>query len=84
MGDFFTEIVNILTNVTDAINDTADYLDDIDFSNTWIFEFMGYARYVLGDVNYVMLTMICIIAIGLSVWSFLLRAVGWLKNLLPW
>lgn len=82
--EFFEKLFDILSNIALAMQSTITYLDAVDFRQSYIFDYLGYVRYFLGDLNFVTLTSIFIIAVGVSLWSFSLKAIGFIKELLPW
>lgn len=84
MIDFFQNIVDIITNVISIIANTADNIDTIKFNSTAFADWLGYARYAMGDPLYIMFTTTILISIGVTLWTYLLKGVEMIKSLLPW
>lgn len=83
--EFLYRILELLGLAIGVINDTAARLDSIDFNNDFVFvHYLGYAKYVMGTPLYTLFTTVILIAIGVTLWTYLLKGIGYLKHLLPW
>lgn len=79
----FDKFFEIMGNVSILMSDTVKYLDAVQFDDSDIFDYLGYVRYFMGDLNYAAFTSLILIGLGLSVWSYSLRAIGFIKDSLP-
>jgi uncharacterized protein YfbU (UPF0304 family) len=82
--ELYDVIKDTLTKLVDTIVKTTEVIDSINFDGMVIVPYLGYARYVMGDVLYVTLTSLLIIGVGVTLWTYVLKGIGYLKNLLPW
>lgn len=80
---FFTQLYELIAGTFETVDKTTKFIDEIEFSSNPVVTYIGYARYVMGDTNYVGLCTLIYIGAGLSVWSFSLRAIGLIRNLFP-
>lgn len=84
ISNFLSQLFELISNVVHIIQTTANNIDSITFNDTVFATYLGYARYVMGDPLYSLFTTVILIAIGISLWSYLLKGIGMLKNLLPY
>lgn len=84
MTEFFQNIVTIIQTVIQTIADTAKNIDGIKFEGTAFSDWLGYARYGMGSPLYTLFTVVILISIGISIWTFLLKGISYLKSILPW
>lgn len=84
MLDFFQSIVSMIWTMITTINDTADRIDSITFKSSVFSDWLGYARYVMGDPVYVLFSTTLLISLGASMWTFLLKGIDMLRRILPW
>lgn len=82
--DFFTRVYDIILQMLSAMNRATIYLDSIDFTESVMATYLGYFRFVAGDILFFALLTGAQIALGITLWKLLLRGVGFIKNLLPW
>lgn len=80
---FFTELVSIFANLSESLGQATVYLDDVDFSQSFVAKYLGYARYTMGDPAYPMLMTMCLIGVAYSLWEFAVKGVTFMRNLLP-
>ena len=77
-------IVQLISDVIEIITTTATNIDSITFTNTVFHEYLGYAKYAMGSTLYGLFTTVILISIGVTLWSYLLKGIGMIKNLLPY
>jgi hypothetical protein len=82
--EFFQNVVALVGSVITILIDTASNIDSINFETSVFNDYFGYARYCMGETLYMLLTTVVLIAVGVTIWSYLLKGIGMLKNLLPW
>ena len=91
MVEFFTEIFDTLVNfISQLINlpyellyQATESLNSIEFDQTLLFNYLGYMRFAMGDTLYFMFSTVALIFIGASLWSFTLKGINFIKELLP-
>lgn len=84
MIEFFQNIVDIISNIINILADTATNIDSITFDSTAFADWLGYARYAMGDPLYILFTTTILISIGVTLWTYLLKGIEMIKSLLPW
>lgn len=78
-------ILQLITDLIDIITGTAERIDSITFQEgNIILQYLGYAKYVMTTPLYTMFTTVILISVGVTVWTYLLKGLGYLKNVLPW
>jgi hypothetical protein len=82
--EFLERLFNLLVSVGESIDETSRQLYSIDFQNNIFTEYMGYFRYVVGDTNYILFTTVLLIAIGISLWKYVIQGFSYIKSFLPW
>ena len=82
--EIISRIYTVISEVMEAICNTADTINSVDFGNTLFAKYMGYFHYVVGSPNYEIFTTLVLIGAGISLFGFILKGIGLLKNLLPW
>lgn len=80
----YDTIVDDITILTTTLTTTISYIDSINFEDNGVTDFLGYARFLFGDVNYIALCTFFIAGLGLTMWVVVLKIIGLIKNLLPW
>jgi hypothetical protein len=81
---FLASIVALIKETISVIVNTTDRIDAIKFDNTAFAEWLGYARYAMGDPLYILFTSVILISIGVTLWTYLLKGIGYIKTILPW
>lgn len=81
--EFFKNLWDIVTAVVETIVLTAERIDSITFEDNGLTRYLGYARYVMGDLLYGLFTTSVLIALGLSLWTLVMKGIGLLRNFLP-
>lgn len=84
MLELLAELKNIVTGVLETIVQTTDNLDSIQFDESFLATYFGYAKYAMGSTLFGLFSTVVLIALGISIWSFLLKGFGYIRNLLPW
>lgn len=84
MIDFLQGIVTLISDFVSIMISTANNIDTIEFETTAFADWLGYARYVMGDPLYIMFTTSVLISIGVTMWVYLLKGIEMIKSLLPW
>lgn len=81
---FINEINTVLDAILIQMDLATNYLDNVNFNGSYIVQFLGYVRWIMGDINYAAFMTMLLIGAGISLWQFSLRAVDLIKSLLPW
>lgn len=84
MIGFLASIVQLINQTIDIIINTTDRIDEITFDNTAFAEWLGYARYAMGDPLYILFTSVILISIGVTLWTYLLKGISYIRSILPW
>lgn len=83
--EFAKQLYELVVSLLQIISSTADRLDSITFEDgSMILNYLGYAKYVMTTPLYSLFTSIVLISLGVTVWTYLLKGLGYLKNILPW
>lgn len=82
--DFLKELGDIASSVVDAMDTGVKYLNSVDFTQTAVFKYLGYFRWVMGDINYFAFTSTIIIGLAVTIWTYTLKGLNYLKTFLPW
>jgi hypothetical protein len=81
--DVLGSFIEFLTGLIQIISDTASNIDHITFEKSLFKDYMGYAHYAMGTPLYTLFTTIILIAIGVTLWTYILKGIGMIRNLLP-
>lgn len=81
---FIDKIVEILLMVVETTDKTADLLNGIEFQENAFTHYLGYARYVMGAPLWYLFTTVLLIPIGVTIWVYALKGIGYIKNLNFW
>lgn len=84
LSAFFTAIVSLLTDIIDIVNQTVQLLNGVDFKGSIVAEYLGYIRYIFGPTLWFMFTTVLLIPLGVTIWIYCLKGIGYLKEVLPW
>ncbi len=84
MIEFLQSIVQLISDFITYVSQTADNIDSIKFESTAFADWLGYARYCMGDPLYILFTTVIEISIGVTMWTYLLKGISYIKALLPW
>lgn len=82
--EFLQQIVELANAVLETIQNTVEMLDSITFDEGFVRDYLGYAKYVLGTPLYTLLTTVILIGLGVTLWTYLLKGITYLKSLLPY
>lgn len=82
---FFQQIADLANNILIVITSTTDTIDGITFDDDNIIsQYMGYAKNAMTAPLYTLLMSMIMASIGLSIFTYFLKGLGYIKNLLPW
>lgn len=81
--DWFGAVWDAITSTLNAMLVIAYTIDTLNFDET-LLPYLGYARYVMGDYNYVLFSSICVISLGIFIWVFIHKGILWSRSILPW
>jgi hypothetical protein len=84
MLEFLSNIVSLIKGIIDTIVNTSDRIDSIKFDNTEFANWLGYARYAMGDSLYILFTTTVLISIGATIWGYITKGIAAIRGLLPW
>jgi hypothetical protein len=82
--EFLQRLFDLLVSVGETIDETSRQLYSIDFENNIFTNYLGYFRYVVGSTNYTLFTTVLLIAIGISLWKYVIQGFTYIKSFLPW
>lgn len=78
------ELYDLIVGTVETLNQTCDCINSISFDNSEIYQWLGYAHYVMGDPLYQLFTTVMLVGVGVTLWTYLLKGIAYLKSLLPW
>jgi hypothetical protein len=81
--EIFQELWNLVITGSSTLNETCVRLKQIDFNNIPFTHWLGYAHYMLGTPLYTMFTSVVLISLGISLWTYTLKGIGYIKSLIP-
>jgi hypothetical protein len=84
MIDIVKEIFDTVAATVETLNTTCENINSIDFEDSELMTWLGYAHYAMGTPLYVLFTTVTLIGVGVSLWSFMLKGISYIRNLLPW
>lgn len=84
MIDIVKEIFDTVQATVETLTTTCRRIESIDFEDSSILTWLGYAHYAMGTPLYVLFTTVVLIGLGVSLWSFMLKGIMYLRSLLPW
>ncbi len=83
--DLFKEIAELANNILIVITSTTETIDGITFDDdNVISQYLGYAKNAMTAPLYTLLMSMIMASIGLSIFTYFLKGLGYIKNLLPW
>lgn len=83
MIEFFQEIGLLINGTTQVLCETCERIDSITFQDNFFTQYLGYTHYVLGTPLFTLLTSVILIGIGISIWTYLLKGIDYIRNLIP-
>lgn len=83
--DLFKEIATLANNLLIVMSETTSTIDSIKFDEDGIItQYLGYAKNVMTTPLYTLFTSMIMASIGITIFTYFLKGMGYLKNLLPW
>lgn len=83
--DLMQEIFKTAENILYVLTSTTDTIDSIKFEDQqFINQYLGYAKNVMGSPLYTLFTSMVLASIGLSIFTYFLKGLRYIKALLPW
>jgi hypothetical protein len=79
--EFIQKVIDLLVAVSGVINNTADMLNEVEFIGGIFHEYLGYIRFVFGAPLWIMFTTVLLIPLGVTVYIYTLKGIGYIKNL---
>ena len=83
LDNLFTQIIDLLTSIVDIIIQTTDLLNGINFSESVMAEYLGYARFVFGAPLWALFCIVLLIPLGVTIFVWTLKGIAYIKTLLP-
>jgi len=83
MAEFFQKIIDILVMPLTFLSNAADALNSYQFDESLLFDYLGYMHYAMGTPLYMLFSTVALIFIGASLWSFIVKAVAWIMEIIP-
>lgn len=84
LAELFTSIVTLLTDIVEIVRTTVGLLNGVDFNNSIVAEYLGYVRFIFGPTLWLMFSTVLLIPLGVTVWIYCLKGIGYIKEILPW
>lgn len=83
--DLMKEILKTAENILFVLTSTTDTIDAITFDEQdFINQYLGYAKNAMGAPLYTLFTSMVLASIGLSIFTYFLKGLRYIKALLPW
>lgn len=79
--EFIQKIIDLLVAIIDVTDKTTDLLNGVMFTGTVMHEYLGYVRYIFGTPLWFMFTTVLLIPLGVTVYVYTLKGIGYIKNL---
>lgn len=83
MVEFFEKVIRILTMPLEVMSDGADALNAYQFDESLLYDYLGYMHYAMGPALYGTFSAVALIFIAASLWSFIVKAVNWILEMVP-
>lgn len=83
--DLLKGIYELATNLITVLAETTLTIDSIKFDDDQpVNQYLGYAKYVMTTPLYTLFTSMILASIGLTIYTYFLKGLNYLKVLLPW
>lgn len=82
MIEILDQLIDTISATIETLNNTCVRIDSIEFEDSLFSVYLGYAHYALGTPLYVLFTTVVLISLGVSLWSFILRFIMFLRQML--
>lgn len=79
-----TGIVSLISDILIICHDTAEMLNGVNFDESIMANYLGYARYVFGAPLWALFCTVLLVPLGVTVWVWTLAGIDKVKTLLPW
>jgi hypothetical protein len=83
MSEFFTMITKILMYPPFILTKGADALNAYNFDKTLLSEYLSYFHYAVGTPIFILFTSLALIAIAISIWSLVVKAIALIMEIIP-
>lgn len=83
MIEFFEKIVDLFLLPLEFLNNAAAALNNFHFDETILYDYLGYMHFAMGTPLYIIFSSVLLIGIGASLWSFIIKAVNWILEMIP-
>lgn len=83
MTDFLTKTAETIGRCVDAFTGTCRRIDSVTFTDMALNDWLGYAHYVMGTPLYTLFSTVLLIAIGITIWTYVLKGIKLLLSILP-
>lgn len=83
MIEFFEKIGALFLLPLEFLNNAAKALNDYQFEELILYDFLGYMHFAMGTPLYMLFSSVVLIGVGASLWSFIVKAVNWLIDMIP-
>lgn len=78
---FISELTKMIQSGYEVLQQTTESIDNVDFSDTLINQYLGYARYAMTDPVWFMLWAVILVSVGVSLFNFAIRSFNLIKSL---
>lgn len=83
MVEFFEKLIAILYMPLQFLSDAAKALNDYQFDDSLLYDYLGYMHYAMGTPLFMLFSSVALIFIGASLWSFIIKAINWIVEMIP-
>lgn len=83
MIEFLDTINDILTMPERILRQATQALNDIQFDQTLLYEYMGYMHYAMGTPLYMGFASLALIMVGVALFTIIIKTVNWIMGMLP-
>lgn len=84
LQNLFDKMMTLALDVLFIMNKTVDLLNGIDFENSVVANYMGYARYVFGGPLWFAFTTVLLIPLGVTIYIYILKGIGYIRQVMNW
>lgn len=84
MIEFFAEVLQLFEDMIVTLVETTSRIDALEFAGgEQVLHYLGYMKYIMGAPLYTIFTSIILISIGVAMYTYLIKGIGYIKNLIP-
>lgn len=81
MIEFFQHLIDIISLVPVTLSKATKALNDYNFDESLLTDYLGYLRYAMGSPLYILFSSISLIGIGAMLWQMVVKTVSWIMQI---